>query len=116
MKGARMDVCAKINKAPRITITTIIGSSQSFLRWRRNAHSSVEMTWNALELIFKRGCVGAGWIARYPIAADLAALGPHSQGIAPKQTLQQTHRCNAQEEDGAQHDGADDFSHQLAQE
>ncbi len=55
MKGATTEPCAIINSPPSISITKIIGASQSFLRLLRNAQSSfrISIFLPVLELLFK---------------------------------------------------------------
>ena len=59
MKGAITEPCAATSNAPRITITRIIGASQSFLRTRRKTHSSLIKSIWSLELIVERVAGGS---------------------------------------------------------
>src|SRR3546814_10513698 len=91
MNGATADPWVSTTRPPNSTITSSIGSSQNFLRIRRNRHSSARKDIGVSELI-GHGRAGVGLaVARNPVAGGLGIEAP-VQRILAEQPQQQRRR------------------------
>src|SRR3546814_11465567 len=97
MNGATAEPWVSTTRPPNSTITSSIGSSQNFLRIRRNRHSSARKDIGVSELIgHGRAGVGLG-VARDPVAGGVGLEAP-VQRILAEQPQQQRRRGHPGEE------------------
>lgn len=84
MNGAITEPWAAMSRAPRITMTMMIGASHSFLRTRRKAHSSLIKFMRFSELILERVAGRSRGYTVDPVRAGIGLL--QAQFVAAKQT------------------------------
>src|SRR5262245_26869052 len=114
MNGAITEPCARISRPPSTSIATISGSSHSFFRTRRNAHSSRRNDMqDASELVLERLGRGARRIAFDPVG--ILGTATKVELVAAESAGHDGDRRDQHEEDDSKDDGAHDLAQQYAE-
>src|SRR6185369_6062136 len=113
MNGAIADPLASTSKPPTISITSMTGTSQYFLRARMNAHSSlIRRTGVFLKLVFHAVGSGSGRRALDPVTLRLRiqletqevfAEEPHHQACRHDRQIEHERQCNRADDMVQQH-------------
>src|SRR5580658_6881146 len=115
MKGATAEPFASTSRPPNIAITTKTGSSQYFLRTRRNNQNSFRNeTIGYSELLLHGAECGCGRVTRDPVGLG-GAIRLQPKGIVAEHPLQQADGDNDAVEQQRQHDRAYDGMKQKAE-
>src|SRR5918993_3099169 len=111
MNGASTEPCAKTSRAPTSNMTKIRGASQSFFRWRMNAHSSLVMPRDCAiesdsEFVFQ---ITASRVRRSRFPERIVLLGTVHHGIATSNAHPQAQRRQDEVVHGAHDDRCRDL-------
>src|SRR6516164_2920644 len=106
MNGATADPLVSTSSAPKIAMTISTGSSQNFLRTRRNPQNSPRKAIMSV-LPFEGFRRRTGRLAREPVALGLR-FEATPERIVPELPHQEADRHDAAEENEAENDRADD--------
>src|SRR5262245_29692536 len=107
MNGATAVPFVSTINPPNTAIITKIGSSQNFLRTRKNAQNSRRNDIAASELVLHGVRCRPRWFPRNPVTRHLS-VNLEPQNIFFENAKQQTDGCDHDEEHQPHHDGADD--------